>query len=62
MAISCLGFNTIALFSLQIFKIDDASVNANQSLVIVCTQARGLLASHAGVFILGEFVFQMENL
>ena len=29
MAISCLGFNTIALFSLQIFKIDDAPVNAS---------------------------------
>ena len=28
MAISCLGFNTIALFSRQIFKIDDAPVNA----------------------------------
>ena len=29
MAISCLGFNTIALFSRQIFKIDDAPVNAS---------------------------------
>ena len=29
MAISCLGFNTIALFSRQIFKIDDALVNAS---------------------------------
>ena len=29
MAISCLGFNTIALFSRQIFKIDDAAVNAS---------------------------------
>ena len=27
MAISCLGFNTIDLFSRQIFKIDDAPVN-----------------------------------
>ena len=29
MAISCLGFNTIALFSRQIFKIDDVPVNAS---------------------------------
>ena len=29
MAISCLGFNTIALFSRQIFKIDDAPVCAS---------------------------------
>ena len=29
MATSCLGFNTIALFSRQIFKIDDALVNAS---------------------------------
>ena len=29
MAISCLGFNTVALFSSQIFKIDDAPVNAS---------------------------------
>ena len=29
MAISCLGFNTIALFCHQIFKIDDAPVNAS---------------------------------
>ena len=29
MAISCLGFNTIALFSRQIFKIDDTPVNAS---------------------------------
>ena len=29
MAISCLGFNTIALFSRQIFKIDNAPVNAS---------------------------------
>ena len=29
MAISCLDFNTIALFSRQIFKIDDAPVNAS---------------------------------
>ena len=29
MAISCLGVNTIALFSRQIFKIDDPPVNAS---------------------------------
>ena len=29
MVISCLGFNTIALFSRQIFKIDEAPVNAS---------------------------------
>ena len=29
MAISCLGFNTIALFSRQIFKNDDAPVNVS---------------------------------
>ena len=60
MAISCLGFNTIALFSRQIFKIDDAPVNA--SLIfwfcfaeVICSVPRNSpMGDYQNVWLTGE--------
>ena len=60
MAISCLGFNTIALFSRQIFKIDDAPVNA--SLIfwfcfaeMICSVPRNSpMGDYQNIWLMGE--------